>query len=57
MAFGNRRKFLLAASLGLCTVFGCTPTIDNEANPIGSLPDPSTVPKVRSPKEAAEALT
>ena len=54
MALGNQRQFLLAASVGLSTVAGCSPTIQNEANPIGPPPDPSTVPKERSPREAVE---
>jgi hypothetical protein len=55
MAFGNRRRFLLAAGLGLSTVIGCGPTIENEANPLGPPPDPSTLPK-ETANERAERV-
>jgi hypothetical protein len=55
MAFGNRRRFLLAAGLGLSTVIGCGPTIENEANPIGPPPDPSTFRK-ESGKESVDRV-
>jgi hypothetical protein len=55
MAFGNRRRFLLATGLGLSTVIGCGPTIENEANPLGPPPDPSTLPN-ETAKERAERV-
>jgi hypothetical protein len=55
MAFGNRRPLLLVASLGLSAVVGCGPTINNEANPIGPPPDPSTFRK-ESAKERVERV-
>ncbi len=55
MAFGNRREFLLAAGLGLSVVVGCGPTIENESNPIGPPPDPSTI-RSQSGEERAEQV-
>jgi hypothetical protein len=43
MALRTRRWFLLAAGLGVSSVVGCGPTIENKANPIGPPPDPSTI--------------
>jgi hypothetical protein len=43
MALRHRWWFPLAVGLGLSSVIGCGPTIENEANPIGPPPDPSTI--------------